>query len=124
MQFRKFFSSQITFCYFHNIQTLNRKIASYSFTAKIQMTNSFKAMSETTGEENFMDYYSQMLEIAPTNSDFREYFEKNWMSCKESWSGCSIYIIDLKGKRTNNRVESKNAAHKRICKHTDGPALS
>ena len=38
---------------------------------------------------------------------------------KDSWAGCSNFVEDLRGNRTNNRVESKNSALKKIAQATD-----
>ena len=49
--------SEIILCYFHNIQSIEQKIAGLAFNTKISIRDLFKAMSETRSDQKFEQYY-------------------------------------------------------------------
>lgn len=110
-------SINIVLCYFHNIQNIEKALKSETPLKKFQITNLFKAMSKNTSFEKFNAYLDEIKAIATPK--FVEYFEKNWLSCKQSWAGYSDYVCNTNGTNTNARIEAKNRSLKQLLSRTD-----
>ncbi len=69
--------------------------------------------------DKFEKAYQKMRTNFSRYSVFIDYFDKNWINCKQMWTECYREKTMNLGEKTNNRIESLNSHLKQLGNYSD-----
>lgn len=104
----------IMLCRFHVLKAFRSGTADHCDKEnRDQIRGLLETMVYSPSEEEYND---AMIEIANISSEFCDYFERSWSTCKQSWAGFCLKDVPHSGHYTNNVIESHNQKIKAVIK--------